>query len=362
MLWGVSKQEYEDLQQQCESLEEVRTHLTQQLESLSAEHASLQDQAHQSPRASDDNGAFHALLNSQDALENIRDNIARSFDVLKNERERASDTADVFNQTADMLRDVQQSMQDISNDAVNSHQTVSNLKGLAGDITEFVGIINNISEQTNLLALNAAIEAARAGEQGRGFAVVADEVRTLAQRASTATGEISDLVSKIEQDTQAVDTGISGLLEKTQTLTTSANSALELVERVLTLSKAMQQTIFHASAEAFVESVKMDHVVFKNSIYKAYAGLANLSPHDLGDHTQCRLGEWYYRGSGADNYKHLNAYRALETPHQKVHQHGEAALAALSQDNKAEALSCMRAMEVASVDVMTHLNRMLDEF
>jgi methyl-accepting chemotaxis protein len=123
----------------------------------------------------------------------------QAYHISMNTRDIAEKGADVIQQTASGMRA-------IAADIDGSSQLIAKLGERSQQITAIVNTIRGIADQTNLLALNAAIEAARAGEQGRGFAVVADEVRQLAARTSGSTAEISSMIAMIQDETrQAIE-------------------------------------------------------------------------------------------------------------------------------------------------------------
>jgi methyl-accepting chemotaxis protein len=136
----------------------------------------------------------------------------------------AQETVKTAKDGGTVVSDTISGMQQLS-DAVSSSATIIAELGKSSDqIGEIVRVIEDIADQTNLLALNAAIEAARAGEQGRGFAVVADEVRKLAERTTKATKEIGDMIRQIQQDTR-------GAVESMQQGTVKVTSGVDLVNR-----------------------------------------------------------------------------------------------------------------------------------
>lgn len=276
---------------------------------------------------------------------------------LRDEKQHAIEAASVSASNREAVLQIAQSLDALSGDTIQTSQNVQSLTERAAQIGSIVQLIKEIADQTNLLALNAAIEAARAGEQGRGFAVVADEVRKLAERTAKATSEISTIVVAIQGETDRTRVQMEGWAAKSQVFSKDVAGVMDNMKHLLELSHQMEGTISAAALRSFVEVAKIDHIIYKFEIYKVFMGISDRDAGSFAPHTECRLGKWYFDGEGKSCFSKLDGYVAMANPHQAFHQHGREAVTAFRSGDPLRGIELVGQLEADSMEVLSALER-----
>jgi methyl-accepting chemotaxis protein len=184
---------------------------------------------------------------------------ASAHDVSDNANQAASSAQQVDTNAGEAMTTVSSavhSVEQLANEIGQASEVIKRLEGDVQNISSALSVIQGIAEQTNLLALNAAIEAARAGEQGRGFAVVADEVRQLASRTQQSTGEIHEMIERLKNGSDAAVSAMDSSQERSTEAVSGANAASDALQ----LIKESIQHIMDMNALIATATEEQSHV------------------------------------------------------------------------------------------------------
>ena len=332
----------------------------------------------------------------------------------------AQETNNAVREVVDGVKSASDTMSQISNASEQSAKSLEDLQKVSVQISDFLKVIQDIADQTNLLALNATIEAARAGAAGKSFAVVASEVKALANQSASATVEISENINALHQGiasiqqafehTQsAIETGqdtlqnvnsqidrtgsqvdsVAGRLQEISTILRQqklasseissnvigvSNMAQDNESRLSRVSGSLQQSnsrffdsaqnwFLKDSARSLCQMAKIDHVVFTKRVVDTVMGHGDWHSTAVPDHHHCRLGTWY-DSVDLDIIRTHPKFIELETPHKKVHDTARAALNAAEHGRKSEAVKLLAELDDASrgvIECLDALGEALDQ-
>lgn len=289
--------------------------LKEENESLKAENKLLQHSQQREVQLDELMG--YQNENSKLCLMDIQANLAESVATAKNILQSVDSIFSDFDSLNNQIQDAVSGLQEIESVSKQSVDSVETMSSRAEEISSILSLIKGIAEQTNLLALNAAIEAARAGEQGRGFAVVADEVRGLADKTSSAISQTNSVIVSLHENVSSVSSDSSRVWSQLTKISEVTSSLQEGITHVNNVVSGHFKDVTRVSDSIFMSLAKLDHILWKTN---TYLSVNKKEPaFSFVDHNNCRLGKWYCEGEGKEYFSQAPSFRTLELPHSKVH-------------------------------------------